>query len=432
MIMFVMFIAVLAVLFIGVSTACSMALVSVGAYFSLGEATMSNMMSLPQGMFNQVSGITLMSIPFFLLMGNFMNAGGISQDLFGFARACLGHRWGGLANAAIVSCMVMSAMSGSAAAVAAGIGMIAISEMRKTGYEQSFSCATIAASGGLGPIIPPSITMILFASMISDPKVGVSVNDLFMGGAIPGVLIGIMFITYASFACKKRNFGKVSPVPMKERLRYFGKAIWALFTPVIVLGGMFGGLFTATEAAAVAALYAALLGIFKYRKIKLKDFPHIFWITAKSSAQIMFVIATASFFQYVLLRTRIPQQAVNAIVSVFGSIVPVLLIIILMLVIMGCFMEAILMITVPIFVPLAQAYNYSIIQLAVVMCISLSVGVITPPVGLNLYVLSSITGEKVMRIAKEAVPFVLIMITVALLAAFISPLSLFLPSLGSV
>ena len=417
MIMFVMFIAVLAVLFIGVSTACSMALVSVGAYFSLGEATMSNMMSLPQGMFNQVSGITLMSIPFFLLMGNFMNAGGISQDLFGFARACLGHRWGGLANAAIVSCMVMSAMSGSAAAVAAGIGMIAISEMRKTGYEQSFSCA-----------------MILFASMISDPKVGVSVNDLFMGGAIPGVLIGIMFITYASFACKKRNFGKVSPVPMKERLRYFGKAIWALFTPVIVLGGMFGGLFTATEAAAVAALYAALLGIFKYRKIKLKDFPHIFWITAKSSAQIMFVIATASFFQYVLLRTRIPQQAVNAIVSVFGSIVPVLLIIILMLVIMGCFMEgtAILMITVPIFVPLAQAYNYSIIQLAVVMCISLSVGVITPPVGLNLYVLSSITGEKVMRIAKEAVPFVLIMITVALLAAFISPLSLFLPSLGSV
>ena len=172
---------------------------------------MSNMMSLPQGMFNQVSGITLMSIPFFLLMGNFMNAGGISQDLFGFARACLGHRWGGLANAAIVSCMVMSAMSGSAAAVAAGIGMIAISEMRKTGYEQSFSCATIAASGGLGPIIPPSITMILFASMISDPKVGVSVNDLFMGGAIPGVLIGIMFITYASFACKKRNFVKFLP-----------------------------------------------------------------------------------------------------------------------------------------------------------------------------------------------------------------------------
>lgn len=433
MIMIFMFVGVLAALFIGVSTACSMALVSVGTYFAMGQASLQNMMALPQNMFNQVSGITLMSIPFFLLMGNFMNAGGISQDLFGFARACLGHRWGGLANAAIVSCMIMSAMSGSAAAVAAGIGMIAIAEMRKAGYEQPFSCATIAASGGLGPVIPPSITMILFASMISDPTIGVSVNDLFMGGAIPGVLIGVLFILYARYACKKRNFGKVPAIPMKERFHYFVKAIWALLTPVIVLGGMFGGLFTATEAAAVAALYAALLGVFKYRKIKLKDLPGIFWATAKSSAQIMFVIATASFFQYVLLRTRIPQKLVTSIVSVCGSIVPVLLIIVLMLVVMGCFMEgtAILLITVPIFVPLAQAYHYSIIQLAVVMCIALSVGVITPPVGLNLYVLSSITGEKVMKIAKEAVPFVCIMIAVALLVAFIPPLSQFLPGLGA-
>ena len=346
MIMFVMFIAVLVALFIGVSTACSMALISIGTYVALGEATMSNMMTLPQGMFNQVSGITLMSIPFFLLMGNFMNAGGISQDLFGFARACLGHRWGGLANAAIVSCMVMSAMSGSAAAVAAGIGMIAIAEMRKTGYEQPFSCATIAASGCLGPVIPPSITMILFASMISDPSIGVSVNDLFMGGALPGVLIGLLFIVYASYHCKKHNVGRVPSIPMWERIHYFQKAIWALLIPVIVL---------------VAALYAALLGVFKYRKIKLKDLPHIFWATAKSSAQIMFVISTASFFQYVLLRTRIPQQAVNAIVSVFSSVGPVMIIIIIMLLIMGCFMEgtSILMITVPIFVPLAQAYDYS-------------------------------------------------------------------------
>ena len=433
MIMFVMFIAVLVALFIGVSTACSMALISIGTYVALGEATMSNMMTLPQGMFNQVSGITLMSIPFFLLMGNFMNAGGISQDLFGFARACLGHRWGGLANAAIVSCMVMSAMSGSAAAVAAGIGMIAIAEMRKTGYEQPFSCATIAASGCLGPVIPPSITMILFASMISDPSIGVSVNDLFMGGALPGVLIGLLFIVYASYHCKKHNVGRVPSIPMWERIHYFQKAIWALLIPVIVLGGMFGGLFTATEAAAVSALYAALLGVFKYRKIKLKDLPHIFWATAKSSAQIMFVISTASFFQYVLLRTRIPQQAVNAIVSVFSSVGPVMIIIIIMLLIMGCFMEgtSILMITVPIFVPLAQAYDYSIIQLAVVMCITLSVGAITPPVGLNLYVLSSITGEKLIRIAKDVVPYVAIMSVVAILAAFFSPLSLFLPGLGA-
>ncbi len=433
MIMIIMFVAVLAVLLIGVTTAGSMALVSIGTYFALGQATLSNMIALPQGMFNQVSGITLMSIPFFLLMGNFMNEGGISKDLFGFARACLGHRWGGLASAAIISCMIMSAMSGSAAAVAAGIGMIAIAEMRNANYNQTFSCATIAASGGLGPVIPPSITMILFASMISDPSISVSVNELFLSGAIPGVLIGVLFIAYSSYACKKRNFGKVPALPMKERVVMFGKAIWALLVPVIVLGGMFGGLFTATESAAVAALYAALLGVFKYKKIKLKDFPRIFWATAKSTAQIMFIISTAYFFQYVLLKTRIPHQFVLSVVSVFDSIAPVLLIIIGMLVVMGCFMEgtAILMITVPIFVPLAQAYGYSIVQLAAVMCISIALGVITPPVGLNLFILSGITGEKIISIAKEAVPFLIIMIVVTILVAFWSPLSLFLPSVLS-
>ena len=426
MIMFLMFAGVLVALFIGVSTGCSMAFISAATYFGMGEATMSNMLSLPQGMFNQVSGITLMCIPFFLLMGNFMNKGGVSQDLFGFARSCLGHRWGGLANAAIVSCMVMAAMSGSAAAVAAGIGMIAISEMRKTGYGQPFSCAAIAAGGGLGPIIPPSITLILFASMVS----GTSVNDLFLGGAIPGVIIGLLFIVYSSYTAKKRNFGKVPPVPMKDRMRMLWKALPALMTPVIVLGGMFGGLFTATEAAAVAALYAALLGFFKYKKLKIRDLPGIFWATMKSTAQIMFIIATASFFQYVLLKTRIPQAVVSSIMSVFSSIVPVL-IIILLLVLMGCFMEgtAILLITVPIFAPLAEAYNYPIVQLAIVMCIALAVGVITPPVGLNLYVMSSITGEKVMRIAKEAIPFVVIMVVVALLTAFCEPVSMLLPHL---
>lgn len=425
--MFLMFAGVLLVLFIGVSTGCSMAFISAATYVGMGEATAANMLSLPQGMFNQVSGITLMSIPFFLLMGNFMNKGGVSQDLFGFARSCLGHRWGGLANAAIVSCMVMAAMSGSAAAVAAGIGMIAIAEMRKTGYGQPFSCAAIAAGGGLGPIIPPSITLILFASMVS----GTSVNDLFLGGAIPGVIIGILFVVYASWTAKRRNFGKVPKVSGRDRWNAFKSAFLALLTPVIVLGGMFGGFFTATEAAAVAALYAALLGIFKYKKIKLKDLPGIFWATAKSTAQIMFVIATASFFQYVLLKTRIPQAVVNSIMSVFTSIVPVMIIIIVLLVIMGCFMEgtAILLITVPIFAPLAQAYDYPIVQLAIVMCIALAVGVITPPVGLNLYVLSSITGEKVMKIAKEAIPFVAIMMIVALLTAFIEPLSMFLPNL---
>lgn len=425
MIMFAMFVGVLVTLFIGVTTAGSMAFISIATYIGMGDATLNNMIRLPSSMYDQVKGITLMAIPFFLLMGNFMNRGGVSKDLFAFARACLGHRWGGLANAAIASCMIMSAMSGSAAAVAAGVGMIAIAEMRNTGYHQPFSCAAIAAGGGLGPIIPPSITLILFASLVP----GTSVNALFLGGAIPGILTGLFFIIYASYESRHSNFGKVPAVPMKERVQLGIKAIWALLIPVIVLGGIFIGLFTATEAAAVAAFYSMLLGMFKYRQLKLADLPGIFWATAKSTGQIMFVIATAAFFQHVLLKTRIPHMVVEQMVSTFSSIAPILIMIILLLLLMGCFMEgtAILLITVPIFYPLAQAYDYPTVQLAIVMCIALACGVLTPPVGLNLYVMSSITGEKMMKIGRAAVPFVIIMVIVTLMVAFFEPLTTFLP-----
>ena len=216
---------------------------------------------------------------------------------------------------------------------------------------------------------------------------------------------------------------------MKERVQLGIKAIWALLIPVIVLGGIFIGLFTATEAAAVAAFYSMLLGMFKYRQLKLADLPGIFWATAKSTGQIMFVIATAAFFQHVLLKTRIPHMVVEQMVSTFSSIAPILIMIILLLLLMGCFMEgtAILLITVPIFYPLAQAYDYPTVQLAIVMCIALACGVLTPPVGLNLYVMSSITGEKMMKIGKAAVPFVIIMVIVTLMVAFFEPLSTFLP-----
>ena len=189
---------------------------------------------------------------------------------------------------------------------------------------------------------------------------------------------------------------------------------------------MFAGLFTATEAAAVASLYVLVLGLFVFKTLKAKDLPHILWTTAEQTAKVMFVIATAGFFQYVLLYTRIPQQAIAFITTSFTSVTPVILIIIGLLVLMGCFMEgtAILLITVPIFVPLAKTFHYDVVQLGIVMCISLAVGVLTPPVGLNLYVMSSITGEKVMAVAKASVGYVLLMIVAAVLVAFVPELSL--------
>lgn len=420
MIMFFIFAGVLLLMLIGVSTAVTMGFTSL-ATFLLAGGGIEKLFLIPQRMYDQVSGITLMSIPFFLLMGNFMNVGGVSGSLFGFGRACLGHRWGGLSNAAIAACMVMAAMSGSAAACAAGIGMIAIGEMSKCGYGKPFCCATIAAGGALGPIIPPSITLILYAGLTQT-----SVNSLFAAGIIPGLLLGIGFMSWSSYVSYKNGYAKEDPVPWIERYDAFKKAFLALMTPVIVIGGMFAGLFTATEAAAVASFYVMVLGFFVYHTLHIRDLPKIFWETVEQTSKVMFIIATAGFFQYVLLYTRIPQQAIAFISESFTSIIPVLLIIILVLVLMGCFMEgtAILLITVPIFVPLAKAFHYDVVQMGIVMCISLAVGVLTPPVGLNLYVMASITGEKVMAIAKQAVGYVLIMIAVAILVAFCGPVTL--------
>lgn len=425
MVMFAIFAAVLVLMLLGVTTAVTMGFASV-ATFLLAGGDAARLFLVPQRMFAQVSGITLMSIPFFLLMGNLMSVGGISRSLFGFGRVCLGHRWGGLSNAAIVACVIMAAMSGSAAACAAGIGMIAINEMTKAGYDRAFSCATIAAGGALGPIIPPSITLILYAGLTQT-----SVNSLFAASAVPGLMLGLMFMMWSSWISKKNGYAKTDPAPWKERWQAFKDAFFALMTPVIVIGGMFAGLFTATEAAAVASLYVMVLGLFVFKTLHWKDFPRIFWTTAEQTAKVMFVIATAGFFQYVLLYTRIPQQAIAFITTSFTSVVPVLLIIIAVLVLMGCFMEgtAILLITVPIFVPLAKTFHYDVVQLGIVMCISLAVGVLTPPVGLNLYVMSSITGEKVMAVAKASVGYVLLMIAAALLVAFVPGLSLGLANL---
>ena len=420
MVMFLIFSAVLLLMMIGVTTAVTMGGVSI-ATFLLAGGDPSRLFLVAQRMYAQVSGITLMSIPFFLLMGNLMSVGGVSKSLFGFGRVCLGHRSGGLSNAAIVACVVMAAMSGSAAACAAGIGMIAIAEMTKSGYERSFSCATIAAGGALGPIIPPSITLILYAGLTQT-----SVNSLFAAGTVPGVLLGVCFLFWSSYVSKKRGYATSPRASWQERWDAFKEAFFSLLTPVIVIGGMFAGFFTATEAAAVASLYVMILGFFVFKTLRVRDLPKILWETVEQTAKVMFIIATAGFFQYVLLYTRIPQQTIAFMSGPFDSVIPVLLLIIAILVVMGCFLEgtAILLITVPIFVPLMKSFGYDIVQLGIVMCIALAVGVLTPPVGLNLYVMSSITGEKVMAIARDAVGYVVLMILMAIAVAFIPELSL--------
>jgi C4-dicarboxylate transporter DctM subunit len=420
----VIFVSLLVIMFLGTTTAISLGVVPILTFWGAGQA--ENLAVIAQRMFSSVTGVTLLAIPFFLLMGNFMNAGGISKRLFGFAKVMVGHLPGGLACADVLACTIMAAMSGSAIASAAGLGMIAITEMDKAGYGRKFPAALTACAATLGPIIPPSITFVVFASLT-----GESVSDLFAAGVVPGVFLAVCMMVMATIIAKKRGIPRTPKSTLKEKWDGLRQAFLPLMVPVIVLVGIFGGFFTTTEAAAIAALYSAILGIVVYKQVKIRDLPRIFWNTVEQIAKIMFVIAVAGFFQYVLMYLRIPQLAVRLISGVTTNPYLILLIIIGVYLILGCFLEgnAIILISIPIFVPIVQSFGYSLVQFAVVMAMAVDVGLITPPLGLNVFTVASISGEKILDVAKEALPLVVLMIIVTIIIAFVPWFTTTLPGI---
>lgn len=424
MLLVLIFILLLVIMFLGATTAISLGVVPIFTFLGAGQA--ENLAVIAQRMFSSVTGVTLLAIPFFLLMGSFMNEGGISTRLFHFAKVMVGHWPGGLAHADVLACTIMAAMSGSAIASAAGLGMIAINEMDDAGYGKRFPAALTACAATLGPIIPPSITFVVFASLT-----GESVSKLFAAGILPGIFLSACMMVMSSFICKKRGIPQSPKSTWQEKWNAFRQAFLPLLVPVIVLAGIFGGLFTTTEAAAVAALYSAFLGIFVYKKIKIRDLPRLFWGTVEQIAKIMFVISVAGFFQYVLMNLRIPQMAVRLISQVTTNPYLILLIIIIVYLVLGCFLEgnAIILISIPIFVPVVQSFNYSLIQFAVVMAMAVNVGLITPPLGLNVYTVASISGEEILDVAWEAMPFVILMIAVTILIAFVPWFTVTLPAI---
>jgi C4-dicarboxylate transporter DctM subunit len=420
----VIFVSLLVIMFLGTTTAISLGVVPILTFLGAGQA--GNLAVIAQRMFSSVTGVTLLAIPFFLLMGNFMNEGGISKRLFGFAKVMVGHLPGGLAHADIIACTIMAAMSGSAIASAAGLGMIAITEMDKSGYGRKFPAALTACAATLGPIIPPSITFVVFASLT-----GESVSDLFAAGIVPGIFLAICMMIMSTIIAKKRGIPRTPKSTMKEKWDGLRQAFLPLLVPVIVLVGIFGGFFTTTEAAAIAALYSAILGMVVYKQIKIRDLPRIFWNTVEQIAKIMFVIAVAGFFQYVLMYLRIPQLAVRLITGLTTNPYLILLIIIGVYLILGCFLEgnAIILISIPIFVPIVQSFGYSLVQFAVVMAMAVDVGLITPPLGLNIFTVASISGEEILDVAKEAMPLVILMIAVTILIAFVPWFTTTLPAI---
>lgn len=364
----------------------------------------------------------LLAIPFFILAGEIMGKGGISKRLIAVAESLVGSVTGGLALTAIVTCMFFAAISGSGPATVAAVGSIMIPAMVKKGYDIKFSTAVVASAGSIGVIIPPSIPMVMFGVSGS-----VSIGDMFMAGIIPGILVGLGLMVYAYYYAKKAGYkGSTEKTSLSNIGKQIWNAKWSLLIPFIILGGIYGGVFTPTEAAAVAVAVGFVIGAFVYRELKLKDLTSVFVDSALMSATILIIVGSATGFGKLLAMEQIPLKIANGLLSLSDDKIIIMLLIIVLLLIVGCFMDTIaaIIILTPILLPIAIQVGYDPIHFGIIMIVALAIGFITPPVGVNLFVGSSISGISLEALSKAIIPFIIVMIIVLLIVTFIPILSL--------
>jgi C4-dicarboxylate transporter DctM subunit len=420
----IIFLALISLILVGVPIAVSMGLTAVGTFVAMGQADILTMVA--QRMYASTTSFTLLAIPFFILAGNLMNTGGITERIFRFARALVGHIWGGLGQVNVIASMIFSGMSGAAVADAAGLGVIEMKAMRDNGYDYRFSAAITAASSTIGPVIPPSIPLVIYGFLTE-----VSVSRLFLAGVIPGVLMGLALMVAVYLISRRRRYPRDKRAPLTEILASGKAAALPLMTPVIIVGGILSGQFTPTEASVVACLWALLLGLVVYRSIRIRDLPALFWDTLTHTIRIMFIIAAAGLFGWLLILNRIPVQVINGLTTLSANPQIVMLIIIGVLLIFGCFLEgiAVLLITIPIFQKIIVHYAIDPVQFGIIMTLASMIGLLTPPVGMCLYAVSSITKLSIGELTREIWPYLLGIFAVLLAVAFIPAISLWLPNL---
>ena len=444
----ILFVLVIAMLIIGVPIAISLGLSSIMFLLVLSDTSLA---SIAQSFFQAMAGhYTLLAIPFFILASSFMSTGGVAKRIIRFSIAIVGHFPGGLAIAGVFACMLFAALSGSSPATVVAIGTIVIAGMRQVGYSKEFAAGVIANAGTLGILIPPSIVMVVYASATD-----VSVGRMFLAGVIPGLLAGTMLMVTIYIIAKMRGLPKGDWLGWTEVFASAREAVWGLFLIVIILGGIYGGIFTPTEAAAVASIYAFIIAVFVYRDMGPlaeregkprqnlvqnplalitaffhKDTRDTLFEAGKLTVTLMFIIANALILKHVLTDEQIPQQIASAMLSAgFGAIM-FLVIVNVILLIGGQFMEpsGLIVIVAPLVFPIAIELGIDPIHLGIIMVVNMEIGMITPPVGLNLFVTSGVARMPMMSVVRAALPFLGVLFIFLILITYIPIISTFLPT----
>jgi C4-dicarboxylate transporter DctM subunit len=410
---------------IGLPIAFAMALAAV--------VTIAGHDSLPYSVFIQraligADNYSLLAIPFFILAGNIMNVGGITARIITFANACVGRFSGGLGLTTVMSCMVFSGVSGSAVADATALGKVLVPGMKRANYDPGFAAAITASASVMGPIIPPSIPLVIYGLSVGK---GVSVAALFLGGVVPGIMLGIGLAIVTFLIARARNYPVHEAVPMRAVLRSGGQAIWALMMPFVILFGVTGGVVTVTESAAFAVLYALFVSMVIHRELTWRQLWGIFVQSGLDSAVVMIIIAFASGFGWLMAVSGLPREIAAWIGAFSSNPLVILMLINGLLLVVGCFMEAIaaMIILIPVLIPIVQAAGVDLVHFGLVMVFNLMLGLLTPPVGILLYICGNFAGVKIERVVREVLPFLAVGIAVLLLITFFPGLVLWLPNL---
>ncbi|MDH3002167.1 C4-dicarboxylate TRAP transporter large permease protein DctM [Pasteurella multocida] len=417
-----LFILLFLLMFLGVPIAISLGLSGAIVIMLFSQDSLS---SLAIKLFETSEHYTLLAIPFFLLAGAFMTTGGVAKRLIDFANATVGHIRGGLAIASVMSCMLFAALSGSSPATVAAVGSIAIAGMVRSGYPIGFGTGIICNAGTLGILIPPSVVMVVYAAATET-----SVGKLFMAGVVPGLLLGVALMVAIYIVARIKNLPAQPRASVKEWFRAARKAIWGLLLMVIILGGIYSGIFTPTEAAAVAAVYSFVVAVFIYKDIKLSECPRVLLESGKLSIMLMFIIANAMLFAHVLTTEQIPQLITETVTKMELSPWMFLIVVNIVLLIAGAFMEpsAIILILAPILFPIAVQLGIDPIHLGVIMVVNMEIGMITPPIGLNLFVASAVSKMPLTAVIRAATPWLMLLLAFLIAITYIPAISMALPN----